>query len=213
MNNKPMNNDRIDVYDIAKGIGIILIVIGHLHHFFASNSDIYVFIYNFHVPLFIFLSGCVMKTEGIGIKEFISKRFKGIVVPYVFASVLSIVYIASPQNGFSGYFDSILIGSTINGNLSYNVPLWYCTMIFVACIWFYCLCTLSSRIKYKEICLIILTLISALLGYIMVLKGIRLPWNIETSLIAQVYLYIGYKLKGYIKNSYINKPYIYIYIL
>ena len=46
-----------DVFNIAKGIGIILIVIGHMHPFFDYNSKTYMVIYAFHMPLFICISG------------------------------------------------------------------------------------------------------------------------------------------------------------
>lgn len=49
---------RIENIDIAKGIGIILMVIGH-----ACYPHIYIFncIYIFHMPLFFFLSGFLFK--------------------------------------------------------------------------------------------------------------------------------------------------------
>ena len=46
---------RDAVVDIAKGIGILLVVYGHLH------NPINTFIYAFHMPLFFFLSGFFIK--------------------------------------------------------------------------------------------------------------------------------------------------------
>lgn len=46
--------ERETYIDIAKGIGIILVVIGHLH---GINHIIHDFFYLFHMPLFFIISG------------------------------------------------------------------------------------------------------------------------------------------------------------
>ncbi len=45
---------RIEWVDIAKGIGIILVIIGHVNTF---NSSVKEWIYSFHMPLFFILAG------------------------------------------------------------------------------------------------------------------------------------------------------------
>lgn len=56
--NTQATRTRIPCYDMARGIGIILVVIGH-----ALPMDTYAraLIYSFHIPLFFFISGSVMK--------------------------------------------------------------------------------------------------------------------------------------------------------
>lgn len=50
--------------DIAKGLGIGLVVLGHLIDYFGAEiSGVYSFIYLFHVPLFFPLSGMFFKRE------------------------------------------------------------------------------------------------------------------------------------------------------
>lgn len=53
-----MENTRIGAIDIAKGLGIVLVIIGHA---LPSNSTIRYFVYTFHMPLFFILAGMVMK--------------------------------------------------------------------------------------------------------------------------------------------------------
>lgn len=68
--NKNVSLLRDPLLDIAKGIAIILVVIGHtLQHNGGSfdNSAAFRFIYSFHMPLFVFLSGC---TASIWISKF-----------------------------------------------------------------------------------------------------------------------------------------------
>lgn len=126
---------RNDVFDIAKGIGIILVVIGHMHPFFDYNSKTYTIIYAFHMPLFIFITDVFINRLQ---KGFIQKRFRQIILPYFIVCTASILY-DWPEDRATAirYFNEILIGSTQNGGLSYNVPLWYLPMIFCACMFFY----------------------------------------------------------------------------
>ena len=45
---------RVDEIDIAKGLGILLVIVGHL---LPEDSWMRQIIYSFHMPLFMFISG------------------------------------------------------------------------------------------------------------------------------------------------------------
>ena len=83
---------RIVAIDLAKGICIILVVVGH---YFPSDSPGWYgvlndFIYTFHMPLFLFASGYIyMETkrdEQYG--TFIIRKIKRLVIPYFSLSLL-----------------------------------------------------------------------------------------------------------------------------
>lgn len=64
--------------DIAKGIGIMLVVIGH------TDSPLHDFIYLFHMPLFFFLSGyAYKKIDSYNPIKVIKKRFKSLYIPFI----------------------------------------------------------------------------------------------------------------------------------
>lgn len=54
------SSHRVAAYDMARGMGIIFVIIGH-----ALPMDTYgrAFVYSFHMPLFFIISGAVMKPE------------------------------------------------------------------------------------------------------------------------------------------------------
>lgn len=54
--------NRIQYIDIARGLGLILLVAGHLFTLQESTSNI---IYSFHMPLFFLLSGLCIKKEAL----------------------------------------------------------------------------------------------------------------------------------------------------
>jgi len=73
--------DRIQWIDIAKGIGIICVVIGH---YYSTNPFIFSlrqYIYWFHMPLFFILSGLLYRQTSSFIK-FASTRFLHLMIPY-----------------------------------------------------------------------------------------------------------------------------------
>lgn len=47
------NSSRIDWIDMAKGIGIVFVIVAHLGKF----GNLQTWIYSFHMPLFFFLFG------------------------------------------------------------------------------------------------------------------------------------------------------------
>lgn len=77
---------RDQTIDIAKGIGIILMVIGHS----GCPKFLHDFIYMFHMPLFFICSGYFYKslTTGKEVVTFWGKRFKGLYLPYIKWSIV-----------------------------------------------------------------------------------------------------------------------------
>lgn len=63
---------RIDWIDYAKAIGIFLVVVGHTY---AGNA-LTNWIYSFHMPLFFFLSGTMLRNRG-GIGSILLSALKG----------------------------------------------------------------------------------------------------------------------------------------
>ncbi len=77
---------RIEYIDIARGIGILLVVLGHNDFGYISPFG-YKVIYSFHMPLFFFLSGYFLNVS-IPFVEFFKKRFNTLLKPYLFTIFL-----------------------------------------------------------------------------------------------------------------------------
>lgn len=83
--------------DIAKGICIILVVIGHLLQFDCSGlakNILFNYIYAFHMPVFMMLSGYVASygKYDVTFTKLILRRFRQLMVPFLVWMVLTIVY-------------------------------------------------------------------------------------------------------------------------
>ena len=89
-----MTDKRISYIDMAKGIGIILVVLGHS---IFPSENLTTWIYSFHMPLFFILSGMLLShthaTEQ-ALTSFIRKKAQAIFIPYFVFSVLTILFSA-----------------------------------------------------------------------------------------------------------------------
>lgn len=77
---------RIDYIDIARGLGILLVVMGH-NDFGYISPFAYKVIYSFHMPLFFFLSGYFLNAS-IPFFDYFKKRFSSLLKPYLFTIFL-----------------------------------------------------------------------------------------------------------------------------
>ena len=80
--------DRIEYIDIAKGILIIFVVLGHittLPHILTYGMK--AVITTFHIPAFFIINGMLTKAEKIQktpVKQFLLNRSYRLLIPYVF---------------------------------------------------------------------------------------------------------------------------------
>ena len=185
--------------DIAKGIGIILMVVGHS----SAPKNITHCIYIFHMPLFFIISGYLFNffKWSNNFKGFINKRFDRMIIPYFGMSILVFYpmwYIASmkfsqfatheiptPQKTFLDIFYATFVGD----GMTFNPVLWFLPCLFVSEIIFFVLLTLCKTTKMQILCSISI----AIVGYL--LRSFNLPWSIDIAMVVQVLLMSGYLLK------------------
>ncbi len=152
--------------DNAKLITILLVVLGHL---FLKNYHITTFIYSFHMSLFFFLSGFVMKKRTI--KDELKKDFRTLIIPYIFFYILTYIwwvfttYPSHPelfqQNIVDKYmkpFIGLFIGYSSSSKVSImlNAPLWFLLTLF------WCRVIVTLNISDKKIFDIILAAVCVL---------------------------------------------------
>ena len=82
-------NNRISIWDNLKFILIFLVVLGHILEPLISDSinlkRLYIFIYTFHMPAFIFISGLFSKKA---VEEKNYKKIFEFIIIYLFAAVI-----------------------------------------------------------------------------------------------------------------------------
>jgi len=126
---------RNPTIDIARGIGIILVVLGHNWTVLQERGELFRVIYSFHVPLFFFLSGLFLK-DAEGLAKVALSRADALLKPYF--AVLLLLGIAElllpqavPVAGTTpiAYFSGVLYGTA--PTIAWT-PLWFLPHLFMA---------------------------------------------------------------------------------
>lgn len=73
--------------DIAKGLGIFFVILGHL---ISYDAPLFRWIFSFHMPLFFFLSGYVFKHNSENLGMNIKKTLCSLLIPYFFMCLLGL---------------------------------------------------------------------------------------------------------------------------
>ena len=74
---------RVEEIDVLRGIGIVLMIMGHVGY----GTMFHRFIHSFHMPLFYFISGYFFNPDS-NVCNFIIKKTKTLLLPYAVFAVL-----------------------------------------------------------------------------------------------------------------------------
>jgi acyltransferase len=134
-------SNRYGFIDNAKAIGIILIVCGHGKGLPAYLSH---FIFSFHVPLFFFISGFLLKSGKLNtaVGTNIKKTLRTLGVPYVLFFLLAWIYwLATRHIGSKAllfgdeawYAPTVGLFTGLEADLFVDPPLWFfpCVMLTI----------------------------------------------------------------------------------
>lgn len=178
-------SERIQWIDMAKGIGILLMVLGHT----GISAIFHNWIYSFHMPLFIIISGVFFNTKKSH-NEILKSRVKTLLLPYFFFMILLYVstfvihseYWQTPD--FLNYF--------MNGS---GTAIWFLPVLFFCNVLYGYLC------KYKELKILIAG-ISLAVGYLLYMYNVHLPYKIECTFYFLFFLILG----SYFRRQILNLP-------
>lgn len=184
--------DRVRYFDIAKGIGMICIIMGHL-----GNATINSFVFTFHVPIFFLISGYFLK-DSTPIKDYTLKKSKQLLVPYIVTCVCTIVGVTVWDIIKNHTFENVVynvktftIASIYgSGTIEYTEPfyirqigaLWFLLALF----WALIIARFFMQYKYGWIGIAII----AYIGY-KTTDILWLPFSIQAGMTAALFVYIG----------------------
>lgn len=172
-NNRSIMKERLLFVDSMRGFAMYLVCIGHfLNHSGYANSALSGFIYSFHMPLFMAISGFVTaytanlyenSNETIldNVKAFFQycwKKFRSVLLPYLIWCLVAVPFF------FQSYPYSVDIEKTLNRIFISYDALWFFPCLFGLLICFGVFVFLKRCIKRKYILLdILLFVVPALL--------------------------------------------------
>ena len=209
-------SSRDNYISTAKGIGIILMVVGHTieSNFFCR------FIYMFHMPLFFFCSGYFFEVPDswYNCGQFVKRRIKGLYYPFVRWSIIFLllhnffnyIHFYPADNDYYSYYNlsdyfcrmkSILI--TMTGQDKLLDPFWFLKELLLASILVCLLSTIVRKVTCKYVKILLWIVLIALT---VVTKpgelGLPVIWNLSIMFLSATFYYSGYIYREKENNCY-----------
>jgi acyltransferase len=204
-------NNRVDWIDAAKGLGIILVVVGHTA---SPASLLNRIIFSFHMPLFFVVSGYLFNFDRYDghLRRLLQSRFKSLLYPY-FASglVFFIIWLIfqcpnpftdTPASAVGDIFHNTVltylygIGQVnVYTPLSFIVPVgpaWFIVTLFVTQIFFYIFLKVANAMR-PMVSLLLLVIPTAFGIYIS--RYIFPPWSIDLAATSVIFMFCGYSVR------------------
>lgn len=193
---------RIQWIDIAKGIAILAVVVGHVS--IIPWEPYRKIIFSFHMPLFFIAAGYTSKTD-LSWKA-VKKLAIRLLVPYVFACILVGIVNLLQGSNFPTEVMRMLWGSGVPAQYGPGVPvtgaesiptvgaLWFLPCMFFSKVLFSIFLFVSNSLKEWIKAGIIL--IICLCGYV-IGQYYKLPLCVDVALFNSIFLYAGYLFKKY----------------
>lgn len=204
---------RIEYIDIAKGIGIILMVLGHSLN---QDSKLRTFIYLFHMPLFFLISGYFIKKESFNnIKQFFFKRVKGLYLPFLKYSLIFVmlnnIFVNLHIYNNIGYtkkyniieFIKAIINSFLFRRVDYLLgAFWFLYILFLAEMMFVLTGKVILKVikKNQDVFIGIASFIYLFIGVILSIKEVNLPERLNLIFVPIFFIYLGYLYRIYEKS-------------
>jgi polysaccharide biosynthesis protein PslL len=189
------NTSRNSIIDIAKGIGIILVVFGHNWIVVHDKDVLFRVIFSFHVPLFFFLSGIFLRESG-SLIQFIVSKGDSLLKPYLVMSILlGLAEVLSHSKSLLAY---------IFGAIYATIPvitweqMWFLPHLFVALIFSSVIVRATKKFKHRLVSISCIAVFLAIVG----VGFIDVFWRIDisnwscTNLLFQKIKYIPGHLPG-----------------
>ena len=193
-----MVRTRVRSIDIARGIAMIAIVLGHL-----GNRQINRVVFTFHVPIFFLISGYCTRVDGVGLTAFIRKKARTLLVPYAVCCagivlIAALMAKAGGENVRAAIKQWLLAGAYGSGN-SYTEPfpipqigaIWFLWAMFWGSL------ILRLTLPLKPLWRWAAILAAFLAGLITARRLFWFPLSVQTGGCAALYMALGCDLRRY----------------
>ena len=220
--------NRNSTIDLAKGIGIFLVVLGHNPIVLNESDELFRIIFSFHMPLFFFLSGIFLR-ETDQLKPFVLSRASSLLKPYfvILASMgLLKLFLAIVQGDAGIYHAQYFLGLVYGtGRTIDSEPMWFLPHLFISLVFSLVFLKKIKLIKNSKFLTASVATVFLLVGIYFIdafwypqpinsnpspvdivdrLPG--LPWSIDLILITSSFIVFGYLLKEEVKSIVFSLP-------
>ncbi|MBO4887428.1 MAG: acyltransferase family protein [Firmicutes bacterium] len=182
--------------DIAKGIGILLVVLGHCLQVHAPLKQ---WIYSFHVPLFFLISGMVWdrtshEESGFLNGAFLAKKAMRLLAPcflwgLAYALARALVYRSLKLESLGWLLYNTENSISRAGSLT---PLWFLSCMFVTVCLFEAIQWLACKKRLSKWALFGMSLVFGALGLFLPVLAVGYPWSVDVAMLGLALMIWGY---------------------
>lgn len=206
-----ITSKRIEWIDVAKGLAIFLVIVGHTIH---PHSFSWTVIFTFHMPVFFIISGFLYKPRDPS--EIVAKKSKRLLIPYIstclillVGEVISLYLRHANVNEIMFNVKNLLLAFLYGSGVTPPQPELFSNIWEVGMLWFLLTLLLAELLfsvfmkitkNMKSTCFPLVIFFVAVLGYA-ISRFVFLPWNFDLAMIALIYLYIGFIARKYSLGS------------
>ncbi|MBQ5976800.1 MAG: acyltransferase family protein [Oscillospiraceae bacterium] len=190
-----IQGQRKEYLDIAKGIGILLVVLGHCPLVYHPLKQ---WIYSFHMPLFFFIGGMVWnkashEKRGFFTWKFLMDKAKRLLIPCFLWALFYSLAVAVMNGRFSPKVIAYLLygsqaGFQRAGSLT---SLWFLPCMFLSVCAFEIVQQLLSNAKRRELYLLCVSVFLAAVGLFLPRFSRGYPWSIDIAFLAAAFMIWG----------------------
>lgn len=202
-----MKNERETYIDLYRGIGVILMVMGHMKFMYVPNGIGQIvfdsfehYIHAFHMPMFFFLSGFCHKKSDATLRTVVVKQAKKLLIPYFIFGIMQYImwrlYIGDSITPLINLFWINTDGLAIAG------ALWFLTALFFVIVFYAFIERFTDNNAIQSVVVVIISLIGCLLPKIV---SYRLPYAIDVAFVGLGFYYLGFILKEYKDNKAVDR--------
>ena len=209
---------RVEYVDIAKGIGITLVVMGY-NDFALISPFAHKLIYSFHMPMFFFMSGMFFKPD-LPFWNFFQNRFRKLLKPFLF--MILFIYFTSISFSKVSILEAsrrLLKATYGNGHYLDWVQLWFLPHLFVVSLFAYLFVHAINQTRLSQLRWAILTITYVvgvfsitlfspfefnLLGKDFIVYG--LPFSLDLVLVSGFFFLVAYELNRTRYASLLESP-------
>jgi polysaccharide biosynthesis protein PslL len=209
--------------DVAKGLGIVLVALGHNWLVLGDRGAPFQVIYSFHVPLFFVISGIFLR-QSLPFPRFAANRADALLKPYfvVLLTWGAMIFLGKQISGGTdgygplSYFGGVLYGT---GSTVVWAPLWFLPCLFLSSIlaWAIVRCCGRARFWCVSAALVLYGLGVVLIGklgphsiealnIVDSKASIGWPWSLDLVPITTPFMIVGYLMRDGIRGGRFRLP-------
>lgn len=175
------SNGRLQFLDMAKGLGMIVVILFHI----GLSQKVEMFVGAFMLPVFFIISGYCFKLKD-DFLTFVKKKSERLLIPYFFFGIILLGAYYVGLGEFLVWAKELLLQRRFT-------TLWYIAALYFGIIIFWITCKVAkNNVNVIVTISAVLSLIGMLYNNIV---AVPLFWNIDTAVAVQIFFALGYACK------------------